>query len=66
VLDFELDDKRVYGKLIWTKLLEYMDNLSCKGLRYFPQIYLHSMRNLQDTCPMVLSKDETGIVYPIS
>jgi hypothetical protein len=23
------------------------------------------MRNLQDTCPMGLSKDETGIAYPI-
>jgi hypothetical protein len=40
-------------------------NLSCKQLRYFPKIYLYSIRNLQDTCPMGLSKDETGIVYPI-
>jgi len=43
----------------------HRDNLSCKGLRYLSKMYLYSMRNLQDMCPMGLSKDETGIVYPI-
>jgi len=66
VPDFELNDKRFYGKVNLTKLLECTGIFELYGLRYFPKIYPYSMRNLQDTCPVGLSKDETGIVYPIS
>jgi hypothetical protein len=66
VLDFELDDKILWKINLDQIIGTHRDNLSCKWLRYLPKIYLYSMRNLQDTCPVDLSKDETGIVYPIS